>query len=68
MKEAFLRYFPRAFILAAHLGGVAISLWMNRWDLLAAGIAFGIPSTLLFLDLLPGGKGHMIKLIERIIR
>lgn len=68
MKEAFLRYYPRVFVIAAHLGGIAISLWMNRWDIVVAGIAFGIPSTLLFLDLLPGGRGFTIKLIERIVR
>jgi len=41
---------------------------MGRYDLLAAGIAFGVPSTILFLDLLPGGKGYIIKVIRWIVR
>ncbi|MFW3147320.1 MAG: hypothetical protein ACMUIE_10995 [Thermoplasmatota archaeon] len=66
LKEHFLRLFPRAFILTAHIGGAFISLWLGRIDLLLAGICFGIPSAFLFLDLLPGGKGRTISLMRRI--
>jgi hypothetical protein len=44
-----------------------MALWMERWDLLAAGIAFGIPSTILFFDLLPGGRNRMVDLLRRIL-
>ncbi|MGA1822522.1 MAG: hypothetical protein ACMUIG_08340 [Thermoplasmatota archaeon] len=37
---------------------------MGRWDLLAAGIFFGVPSTLLFIDLLPGGPNHTVKVVK----
>jgi hypothetical protein len=40
---------------------------MRRWDLLAAGLLFGIPSTLLFIDLLPGGSNRMVEMIRRIV-
>ena len=63
-RKAFLRWYPETFVATAHLGGAAICVWMQRWDLLAAGIAFGIPSALLFWDLLPGGKGIIIRLIK----
>jgi hypothetical protein len=52
----------------AHLAGLSIALWMDRYDLLIAGIAFGIPSTLLFFDLLPGGRNRIVSMIERIVR
>ncbi len=65
--KSFLSY-QEVFVLLAHLAGVVISVWMGRWDLLAAGIAFGIPSTFLFHDLSPGGRGYMISIIQRLIR
>jgi hypothetical protein len=52
----------------AHLAGLSIAFWMGRYDLIVAGIAFGIPSTLLFFDLLPGGRGRTVSMIERIVR
>lgn len=67
VKEAFIRWYPKAFILTAHVGGAAICIWMRRWDLLTAAFLFGVPSTLLFLDLMSGGKGIMISLIKRFI-
>jgi hypothetical protein len=59
--------YPEIFVFMAHLAGAFISVWMSRWDLLAAGIAFGIPSTLLFHDLSPNGRGVMIALIKKIL-
>lgn len=41
---------------------------MQRYDLVAAGIAFGVPSTLLFFDLLPGGRNRIVIMIDRIVR
>lgn len=52
----------------AHLAGLSIAFWMGRYDLIIAGIAFGIPSTLLFLDLLPGGRNRIVGLIGNILR
>jgi hypothetical protein len=63
----FMRGFPHFFVLSAHAAGIGISLWMGRYDLLAAGIGFGIPSTLLFFDLLPGGKNRMVKALRWIL-
>ncbi|MGA1820884.1 MAG: hypothetical protein ACMUHU_07750 [Thermoplasmatota archaeon] len=68
IKRAFLRWYPETFVAFAHLGGAAICIWMERWDLLAAGLAFGIPSALLFWDLLPGGRGYIIRLMRLIVR
>jgi len=68
LKKAFLRWYPETFVATAHLGGATICIWMGRWDLLAAGIAFGIPSALLFWDLLPGGRGYIIRFIKLIVR
>ncbi len=65
--KRFLSY-QEIFVLLAHLAGVVISVWMGRWDLLVAGMAFGIPSALLFHDLSPGGRGIMIGIIKRLIR
>jgi hypothetical protein len=59
--------YPEVFVLLAHVSGAAISVWMGRWDLLVAGIAFGIPSMLLFHDLSPNGKGYMIDWLRRIV-
>lgn len=67
VKKLFIRWFPKVFVLTAHIGGAAICLWMERWDLLIAGIAFGIPSTLLFMDLMPGGRGVMIKVVKKLL-
>lgn len=67
-RKAFLRWYPETFVALAHLGGAALCIWMERWDLFAAGIAFGIPSTFLFLDLLPGGRGYMIRLLKWVLR
>ena len=67
-KEAFLRWYPETFVATAHIGGAAICVWMGRWDLLAAGLAFGIPSALLFWDLLPGGRGYIIKFLKWSLR
>jgi hypothetical protein len=57
--------YPEVFAFIAHAGGIAISIWMGRWDLLVAGICFGIPSTWLFHDLSPHGKGWIIGFIRR---
>jgi hypothetical protein len=35
---------------------------------LIAGLVFGIPSSLLFFDLLPGGKGYIIRFIKWALR
>ncbi len=59
--------YPEVFVFMAHLAGAVISIWMGRWDLLTAGMAFGIPSTLLFHDLSPNGRGVMIALIRKIV-
>jgi len=68
VKKAFMRWYPETFVATAHLGGTAICIWMERWDLLIAGLAFGIPSTLLFWDLLPGGRGYIIRLMKLIVK
>jgi hypothetical protein len=59
--------FPEIFALTAHVSGAAISIWMGRWDLLAAGMAFGIPSFVLFHDLSPGGKGYVIRILKKFL-
>lgn len=59
--------FPEVLVFMAHAAGIVISVYMGRWDLLAAGIAFGVPSTFLFHDLSPSGKGLVISLIRRSI-
>jgi hypothetical protein len=66
--EIFMRGYPHFFVIAAHSGGIAIAIWLGRWDLLIAGIAFGIPSTMLFYDLLPGGGNRTVKLLRSFIR
>jgi len=40
---------------------------MGRWDLVVAGLFFGIPSTLLFHDLSKSGKGRMIEFIKKLL-
>ncbi|MEA3559854.1 MAG: hypothetical protein U9R75_11430 [Candidatus Thermoplasmatota archaeon] len=67
VKRAFLKWYPKVFILTAHIGGCAICIWMGRMDLLIAGIAFGITSSMLFYDLMPGGKGWTISLMRKLI-
>ncbi|MBN1390411.1 MAG: hypothetical protein JXA22_07205 [Candidatus Thermoplasmatota archaeon] len=66
--KAFIRWYPETFVALAHLGGALLCIWMRRWDLLTAGIAFGIPSSLLFWDLLPSGKGFIIRFIKWYLR
>lgn len=68
LKRGFLRWYPESFVIFVHLGGAALCVWMERWDLLAAGLAFGIPSALLFFDLLPGGKGYLIRFLKWALR
>ncbi|HHD15085.1 MAG TPA: hypothetical protein ENK47_00080 [Euryarchaeota archaeon] len=60
-------HFPEVLVFTAHAAGIVISVYIARWDLLAAGIAFGIPSTFLFHDLSPSGKGLIISLIRGLI-
>ncbi len=59
--------FPEWLALLAHVAGVTISIWMGRWDLVAAGIAFGVPSALLFHDLSPSGRGLIISFLRKIV-
>ena len=66
IREKAYRLYPHLFVASAHLGGILMSIWMKRWDLLLAGILFGIPSTLLFYDLLPGGKGRIIRVVRKL--
>jgi len=68
LKSGFLRWYPETFVILAHLGGLALCIWMKRWDLFAAGLAFGVPSSLLIHDLLPGGKNHIVRLLRYILR
>jgi hypothetical protein len=68
LKSGFMRWYPESFVISAHVGGALLCIWMKRWDLLAAGLAFGIPSSLLFFDLLPGGNGYMIRFIKWALR
>lgn len=68
IREKAYRLYPHLFVGSAHLGGILMSIWMKRWDLLLAGILFGIPSTLLFYDLLPEGKGRMVRFVRKLIR
>jgi hypothetical protein len=68
IKEKAYRLYPKLFVASAHLGGILMSIWMKRWDLLLAGILFGIPSTLLFYDLLPGGKSRIVRTVRKLIR
>ncbi|MBN1538938.1 MAG: hypothetical protein JW939_02250 [Candidatus Thermoplasmatota archaeon] len=68
IKRSFLRWYPETFVVLAHMGGTLLCIWMERYDLLAAGIAFGIPSALLFRDLLPGGRGLTVKIIRWMLR
>ncbi len=65
-KEAFVGHFPHAFVILAHCGGVILAVWMGRWDLAAAGAAFGVPSTLLFLDLF-SGRNITVKLLRKLL-
>lgn len=68
MKERLFRLYPHLFVSAAHMGGLLLSVWMKRWDLFIAGILFGIPSSFLFFDLLPGGRGYTIRFVKGILR
>ena len=68
VKNGFIRWYPESFVISAHLGGALLCIWMKRWDLLIAGAAFGIPSSLLFFDLLPGGKGYIIRFLKWALR
>jgi len=68
LKRGFMRWYPESFVVMAHLGGIFICIWMERWDLLIAGLAFGIPSSLLFFDLLPGGKSYTVKFLKWALR
>jgi hypothetical protein len=68
LKRGFMRWYPESFVITAHVGGAIICILMQRWDLLIAGLAFGIPSALLFFDLLPGGKGFIIKFLKWALR
>jgi hypothetical protein len=68
VRSAFLRWYPESFVISAHIGGALLCIWMRRWDLMAAGIAFGIPSSVLFFDLLPGGKGYIVRFMKWSLR
>jgi hypothetical protein len=68
LERGFLRWYPETFVVLAHLGGLALCIWMERWDLFAAGIAFGIPSSLLFFDLFPGGNNYIVAILKYILR
>jgi hypothetical protein len=68
LRKGFLRWYPETFVILAHLGGLALCIWMERWDLFYAGLAFGIPSSLLFFDLFPGGRNYTVSILKYLLR
>ena len=58
---------PELMVFIAHVGAALICVYLKRWDLLAVGIVFGVPSTLLFMDI-SREEGWTVRLVKWITR